>query len=308
MAVSARKLPQVKVGDLHLTAVAKETVAQVGDNDLPGLSAEMAYHSVLTLFPFLLFLAGMTAVLNQVFGIENFTDRLVDRMSEVLSGDATNVARSTIEQLQRSNGTGAALFGLLGSLWSGSAIMGSAMKGLNRIYDRKETRSMIPRKLIAVGLSIMFCGILLCATILVAAGEPIAGAIGDWLGFADTFKALVGVLVWPFGLSLVLLAVTLLYWLGPAGKNELRWVTIGAVIFGAGWALASAVFAFYVTNFNSYNDTYGSLGFGIIILVWLYWTNFLLLMGAQVNVIIEQIKDGPRNDIQPKSKTTQAQP
>ena len=302
------RLPEWRIGELNVKRLIKETVAQIGDNDIPGLAAEMAYHSALAFFPFLLFLAGLTAVMDQVFGVEDFTDRLVNQLGEVLSEDATNVSRSVIDDVRQSRGAGAAIFGLLGALWAGSAEIGSAMKGLNRIYDRKETRSMISRKLLAISLAIIFSLLLLAAVIVVGAGEVLARTVADELNAGDVAESILAVLAWPLSILLVVIAVAIVYWLGPAGESKLRWVTPGAGIFAVGWLLASAVFAVYISNFGTYNTAYGSLGAAIILLVWLYWSNLLLLMGAQVNSLIEQVREGPDNDIDPKPKTTQAQP
>jgi membrane protein len=302
------RLPDWSIGELNLKRLTKETVAQIGDNDIPGLSAEMAYHSALAFFPFLLFLAGMAAVLDQAFGIENLTQRLIDQLDEFLSADAAAVAESVINEVRQSQGTGAAVLGFIGALWAGSAVIGSAIKGLNRIYDRKETRPMIPRKLLSIGLAVVFSLMLLAAAILIGAGELIAEALTDRLGLGTRGESLFALLAWPLSVLLVVGAVALLYWLGPAGEKQFKWVTPGAGIFAVGWLLASAIFALYLSNFNSYTTAYGALGAVIILLIWLYWSNFLLLIGAQVNFLIEQVRTGPTNDIEPKPKNTEAQP
>ena len=86
MAAILDKLPDVHVGRLDVTSVVRETVREVSDDDVPGLAAEMAYHSILALFPFLLFLAGLTAVINRFFDVGNLTDRIVDRASDSTIG------------------------------------------------------------------------------------------------------------------------------------------------------------------------------------------------------------------------------
>ena len=302
------RLPDWSIGELNLKRLTKETVAQIGDNDIPGLSAEMAYHSALAFFPFLLFLAGMTAVLDRIFGIEDLTGRIVAQLGEVLSADATAVAEAVIEEVRQSQGTWAAIFGFIGALWAGSSVIGSAMKGLNRIYDRKETRPMIPRKLLSMGLAVVFSMLLLAAVILIGAGELIAEALTDRLGLGTRGESVFALLAWPLSVLLVAGAVALLYWLGPAGDKQFRWVTPGAGIFAVGWLLASAIFALYISNFDSYTTAYGTLGAMIILLIWLYWSNFLLLMGAQVNFLVEQVRAGPTNDVKTKPKNTEAQP
>ncbi|HUF53517.1 MAG TPA: YihY/virulence factor BrkB family protein [Dehalococcoidia bacterium] len=289
-----KSLPEWRVGGVDVTAVGRETVEQVGDNDLPGLSAEMAYHSTLALFPFLLFLAGLTAVVDAVFGIQNLTDRLVEQLGEIVSSDAHSVAESVVQEVRQSRGA------------SGSSVIGTAMKGLNRIYDLEEDRGMIKRKLVAVGLAMVFCGLLLMAAILVAGGEIIGGAIGDRIGLGDQASSLMGWLMWLLSVLLLVLAVTVLYWLGPAGEKRLRWVTPGAAVFAVGWVLASAIFAFVnyelrVLQQHVREHRRDDHHPGVVVL-----DEPDAPAGAQVNQIVENVRDN--GEVEPQRKTTQAQP
>ena len=144
------KLPDVHVGHFHLTSVVRDTLVEVSDDDVPGLAAEMAYHSILALFPFLLFLAGLTAVINRFVALGNLTDRIVDRASDILPEDATSLFRSFLDQIVKSRGEGALIIGLLASLWAASAAIGCVMKALNRAYDVQENRGFFARKAVAL--------------------------------------------------------------------------------------------------------------------------------------------------------------
>jgi membrane protein len=105
-------------------------------------------------------------------------------------------------------------------------------------------------------------------------------------------------MLWPLSLCLVVLAVALLYWVAPCREQPFRWVIPGALAFAVGWVAASVAFSLYVSNFGSYNRTYGSLSAVIILLVWLYWSCLLLLLGGQLNAVLErkerQGSSGPR--------------
>lgn len=307
MAPVEDKLPDVRVKDVNLTSVASDTVKEMGDNDIPGLAAEMAYHSTLAFFPFCLFLAGLTAII----GVNDMSDRVVAEIDKVVSSNGTNAVQSFVEELRQSEGTGAAILGLIAALWSGSSVIGTAMKGLNRIYNRKETRPMLQRKLLALTLSMFFCLMLVTATLVFALAEPIGSAVADGLGWSAVLGAVMVPALWFVSLMIVMLAVAVVYWMGVAGDKEFHWVTSGAAIFAIGWVIASSLFAFYVSNFNSYNDTYGSLGGIILLLVWLYWSNFLLLVGAQFNRTLEAVEKSPTNRVRDSggsAATTPAQP
>lgn len=101
----------------------------------------------------------------------------------------------------------------------------------------------------------------------------------------------------------------MLYWLGPSCEQLLRWVSIGALVFAVGWLIASAVINFYVSQFDSYNRIYGALGFVIILFVWFYWTNMLVLIGGQMNQILTRIdENGGPGEIKAEERGSQAQP
>jgi membrane protein len=285
------RLPDVQLGRLDLTQVAKATAREIGDDDVPGLAAEMAYHSILAIFPFLLFLAGVTSILEPVFGVGNLTDRIVEKASHVMPDDATSLLRSFTSEVVHSQGWGAIAVGLLGSLWASSAAVGVVMKALNRAYDVKEDRGFVHRKLVSVALTLGFAGFLIVATILISTGSVMAGGVGQALGWRSAVVQIWNWATLPAAVLLLMCGVAMLYWLAPNTKHEFRWVTPGSLLFAVGWLLASLLFALYISKFGSYNRTYGSLGAVIILLVWLYWTNLALLVGGELNAVLARRGD-----------------
>ncbi|MEX0749198.1 MAG: YihY/virulence factor BrkB family protein [Dehalococcoidia bacterium] len=291
MAIIGERLQHLRVGEFDVTGIARETAREVADDDVSGLSAEMAYHAILAIFPFLLLLAGLTSIVDNVFSVGNLTDRIVDKAAQVMPEDAVSVIRSFTQEVVNADGGIAIVVGLVGSLWAASSVIGSAMKALNRAYDVKEDRGLVRRKLIALALTFVFGGLMLAAAMLVATGGIIAGGVGEAVGWESQFVRLWNWVTLPAALMLVVLAVALLYWLAPNTGHQFRWITPGAALFAIGWVIASLAFAFYVANFASYNRTYGSIGAVIILLVWLYWTNFLLLVGGELNAVLARRHD-----------------
>jgi membrane protein len=291
MAILIDRLPQWRVGEVDVTGVVKETAREVGDDDVSGLSAEMAYHTVLAMFPFLLFLTGLTSIIDNVFSVGNLTDRIVDKAGQVMPEDATSVIRSFTNEVVNADGGMAIVLGLVGAVWASSSAIGSAMKALNRAYDVHEDRGFVRRKLVALGLTLLFGGLMLAAAMLVATGAIMAGGIGEALGWESQLVRLWNWLTLPAALLLVTVAVALLYWLAPNTGHQFRWITPGAVLFTTGWVIASLAFAYYVANFASYNRTYGSIGAVIILLVWLHWTSFILLVGGELNAVLARRHD-----------------
>jgi membrane protein len=291
MAAILERLPDVHVGRVDVSGIAKDTIAEVSDDDVPGLAAEMTFHALLSIFPFLLFLAGLTSIIDNVFGVGNLTDRIVNQASHVMPEDATSLLRSFTGEVVNSQGTWAIVIGLLGALWASSSAVGAAMKALNRAYDVKENRGFIKRKVVALALTVLFTGVIVVAALLLALGPLMAGGIGEALGWRQEFVTAWNWLTFPAALALVTLAVAILYALAPATDHQWRWITPGAALFVVGWVIASVVFTLYVSNFGSYNRTYGSLAAVIILLLWLYWSNMLLLIGGELNAVLARRND-----------------
>lgn len=291
MAVLIDRLPHVRLGGNDVTDIAKETAREVSDDDVPGLAAEMAYHSILALFPFLLFLAGLTSIIDNVFSVGDMTDRIIDKAGQVMPEDAQSVLRGFTDEVVNSDGKGAIVIGLIGALWAASGAVGSAMKALNRAYDVKEDRGFLRRKAVALGITMLFFGLLLAASILVATGQFMAGGIGSALGWERPFTLVYNALSLPAAVLVVGLAVATLYALAPNTEHQWRWVSPGAVLFIVAWTLGSLLFAYYVSKFGSYNRTYGSIGAVILLLVWLYWSNFILLVGGELNSVLAARED-----------------
>lgn len=303
-------LPEWRPGGLDLKGFLRETVAEIGDNDLPGVAAEMAFHSALAILPFLLFIAGLTAFSESTLGLGNLTERLSDRAREVWSDDAASVVESYMEELRQSQGIRAVLLGLIGMLWAGSNAIGAGMKGLNRIEDCREDRNMVKRKLLSVALAGIFGGLIVLAAVIIAAAPAVGSAAGGLFGVGSDAGEELGWLAWPLGFIAIIAAVASFYWIGPSCEQKIRWVSAGAVVFAAGWLLASAIFNVYVTNFDSYNRIYGALGLVIVVLGWLYWSNLLVLIGGQVNRILDRAheKGDGAQEIRERPRGSQAQP
>jgi uncharacterized BrkB/YihY/UPF0761 family membrane protein len=164
-----------------IVELGRRVVKDAAEADVPGMAAEMAYHSLFALFSLLLFLAGLTAVVDDLFGIENMRERLIGSAKDVLPENASVLIESFLTDVVDSRGQGALIFGLIGVGWSGSNLVGSAMKGLNRIARTNESRGMIERKLLAIGLALGLGGMIVAATIIVV----FHGALAN--GFADAF-------------------------------------------------------------------------------------------------------------------------
>jgi membrane protein len=268
--------------------VLQRTVREFNDDQATDVAAALTYYSVLAIFP------GLIALLSLV-GIFGQTQKSVDKIMEVLRpfvSDPTTLMtiHKAIEALAGSSGAGVGLaIGLLGALWSASGYVGAFSRAMNRVYEVDEGRPfwrMRPMQLIVTIITVVLCALAL--VILVVSG-PVTKSIGDVIGVGSDVQTVWNIAKWPVLLVIVVVVVALLYWATPNVRFEnFRIITVGALVAIVVWLVASVGFAFYVSNFGSYNKTYGSLAGVVVALLWLWLTNVALVFGAELDAELER--------------------
>jgi membrane protein len=286
MAAVLEKLPAVRVGGVDVKNIATETVRETLDDDAMTLAAAMTYHTVLAVFPFLLLLAGLTSIIDTVFNVPDLTQQIVDRASKSLPDDATSVFEGFVQDVVEGRGGTAIGIGLVGTLWAASSAMSMAIKAMNRAYDVKKDRGFVRDKSLAVALTVGFGTMLLAGTLMFALGDNIARWAGDGVGSEQEFQWAWNALTTLLAFALVGAGVLFMYWLAPNTDIQIKSVAPGAALFLSTWLIFSFLFGLYISNFGSYNRVYGSLAAVIILLIWMYWSNVLLLVGAELNAVM----------------------
>ncbi|MGX6510937.1 YihY/virulence factor BrkB family protein [Rhodococcus sp. SJ-2] len=267
--------------------VLRRTVGEFGRDQCTDLAAALTYYAVLSLFPALLVLVSLLGVFGQG---QNTVDTVLQMIEDVGPSSAVDTLRGPIEQLVQAPTAGFALIiGLLGALWSASGYVGAFGRAMNRIYEIEEGRpvwKLRPLMLLVTALALVAAGA--TALMLVVSG-PVARAIGEAVGLGDTAVTVWNIVKWPVMLALVVVIVAVLYYATPnVAQPKFRWVSLGSLIAIVVWILASVVFALYVSNFGSYNKTYGSLAGAVVFLLWLWITNLALLFGAEFDAELER--------------------
>ncbi|MGH7621362.1 MAG: YihY/virulence factor BrkB family protein, partial [Gemmatimonadaceae bacterium] len=289
MAAVLDKIPEWQVGHVDVTSIGKETVKEFLADDVMGLAAQMSYAAILAIFPFLILLAGVTSLVDRAFALPNLSDSILNHTSGVLPTDVQGTLRRFTDQISISTGGSwaAIALGLAGSAYSASSAVQTAVKALNRAYDAPP-RKFVRGHLVALELTGLFALMILAGTILFGSGAWFSGGVGGLLGWGAAFTALWNVLSPLLAIVLVTGAVALLYWQGPNTEVHLKRVLPGALLFVVGWIVFSVAFGYYIGHFGSYNKVYGSIAAVIVLLVWLSWTNTLLLIGGELNAVIER--------------------
>ena len=163
------------------------------------------------------------------------------------------------------------------------------MDASNNVWDAPEGRPIWKKIPVRLAITVVLLVLLTITALAIVFTGPVAQEIGDIIGLGDTFVTVWGIAKWPILLLIVSFMISLLYWACPNVKQPgFPWVTPGGLLAVVLWLAASALFAFYVANFSSYNKTYGSLGGVIVFLTWLWITNIIVLLGAEFNAEMER--------------------
>ena len=264
------------------------TVKGFKENKLNHWGAALTYYAVLSLFPALLVLVSLVGLFANPASV---TRVLTDTVSQLGPSSASKTFQGPIDSITAHRGTAGILFvvGIVSALWAASGYVSAFTDASNSIYEVGEGRPFW--KLKPLQVAITFVLILLAAFValaLVLTG-PIVGALGSSLGIGDTALTIWRYVKWPAMIVLVLVIFGVLYYATPNARvSGVRWVTAGALLALAVWIVASLVFAIYVSNFSSYDKTYGTLGGVVVFLIWMWITNMAILLGAQFNAETER--------------------
>jgi len=275
--------------------VLKRTVKEFKEDNLTDWAAALTYYSVLAIFPALIVLVSVLGLVG-----DSATQPLIDNLGTVAPGPAKDIFTSAIENLQGDQGAAGVLFvvGLLAALWSASGYVAAFMRASNAIYDIEEGRPIWKTLPVRVALTLVLLTLLAISTIAVVLTGGLAEKVGDLIGLGSTAVDVWNIAKWPVLLVVVSFMFALLYWAAPNVKHPgFRWISPGGVLAVIAWLIASGAFALYVSNFSSYNKTYGALGGVVVFLVWLWISNIVILLGAEFNAELEReraIEDGMR--------------
>jgi len=264
----------------------KRVWAEIQEDDVFGRAAQLAYYFLLALFPLLFFLTSVIGVLlGSGTGLRH---SLFNYLSKVLPGSAFTVVDTTMYEVSTASSGGKITFGILAALWAASNGMGAITEALNVAYDVKESRPWWKQRLVAIKLTVMLSVLIISALILLLYG----GQIADWLahvfGLGGAFSIAWKIIQWPLVLLFILLSFALIYYEAPDLRDQKwTWLTPGSAIGVVLWLLVSFAFKVYLHFFDSYSKTYGSLGAVIILMLWLYLTGAAILIGGEINSVIE---------------------
>ena len=268
-------------------AMAKAIYSRFNEVQVTDRAAALTYYSILSLFPALIVVVSLLALLGQY---PQTYESIVNTLHDAAPGTAVNTIDTALRDALSNRGNAGVLLivGLVLALYSASGAMGAAMRALEAINHAKSGRDFLPNLGVRLGLTVLCTLLVLVAFLAVVVAGPLFGSIADAAGFPSFVKGLVGYLRWPIGVLALLSAFAIVYALGPRrtpkrDERSLRSVLPGAAVGTGLWFIVSLGFTFYVAHFGSYDKTYGTLGALISLLIWLWLGNLAFLVGALFN-------------------------
>ncbi len=250
-------------------------VRDMEKNHTMAFAAALAYYFVLALFPFLIFLSAVVAYLP----LPDFFSQVMGLIARVVPASGMDPLRNLIKETVLSRHGRLLTFGILFTLWSASSGFTALIDALNTAYDVSETRRYWKTRSLAVGLTFSVGCLLVMALGLLLVGPTLSARLTEAIGMGHLWPYV----RWAVAIGCTILAVELLYFVAPNMNYRFESTLPGALIAVGGWIGLSYLLGIYFHEFSAYSKGYGSLGVALAFSIWLYWTGFLVLIGAQLN-------------------------
>jgi membrane protein len=256
-------------------------------DQVPHHAAALTYYSLMSLFPALLLGVALLGLLGQEGLIGDAADYL---RSAGAPSDTVNAITAALNSAREQRGTAvtALVLGSATALYGASGAFGAVGLALNHIWRVEEGRGFVKHKAQNLAWTLLLVLLVLVTFVLIFLGGGLANDVLGVIGLGDTAASLWRILRWPAALLVTMLIYAIVYFAAPNVEiRQFRFITPGAVFGVVAWILASALFFVYASNFSSYGATYGSFATIVVLLVWIWLTNLVLLFGAELNAVID---------------------
>jgi membrane protein len=265
---------------------AKKVWAEIGSDEVFTWGSALAYAWIFAIFPFMIFLLTLAPYLPGTTK-QKAMDQIAHVTSSGIGGDAGGTVAKSLNDVMSHQKGGLLSIGLILALWGASGGMSMTMSALDKAYYVHCTRSYIKQRAIAIGLTVATVAIILLVIFLLPIGTGIIAYLAKHGHIALLGKILINVVRYVIALGLLFGVVSMIYYFGPCIKQKYHAITPGAIFTVVVWIVLGFAFAFYVTHFGNFNATYGALGGAIILLLFFYINAVVLVIGAEVNSVID---------------------
>src|SRR5918998_604844 len=273
--------------NLGLVEFFKLTFKEVSEDHVMAYAGNLTYKALFAIFPFFTFLLSLLGL----FDATNLVNTMLNKASGVLPPDALRFVEDQLLSITQSQAesafTLAAIVSILLALWGVSGAFRSVMEAMNVMYEVEEDRPFWKKYGISIFISLAVVVLMLTALGLVVFGSTVGGGLADVVGLGSAFQTVWSIAQWPILACIVLFAFAVIYYFAPAAKQRWSWISPGSILAFAFWLAFSLLFSLYVGTFGSYNETYGSLAGVIILMLYIYYSATIMLIGAEMNQVIE---------------------
>jgi membrane protein len=282
--------------NLGLVDFSKLTYKEMNEDHVMAFAGNLTYKGLFAIFPFFTFLLSLLGVFNAT----DLVNVMVDKLSGIAPQSATRFIEGQLLSITQSQAESAFTFGaivsILLALWGISGAFRSVMEAMNVMYEVEEDRPFWKVYGLSIFMSLAVIVLLVGALVLVIFGESIGVRVADLVGLGSLYATLWSIVQWPVVALVVLFAFALIYYFAPAVKQRFRWISPGSILAFVFWLIFSLLFSLYTSIAGSYNETYGSLAGVIVLMLYVYYSALIMLIGAEVNQVIEWHIPGGKNE------------
>ena len=275
--------------NLGLVDFVKLTYKEIGEDHVMAFAGNLTYKGLFAVFPFFTFLLSLLGIFNAT----DLVTTMLNKLSGVTPQSAIEFIKGQLLSITQSQAQSAFTFGaiisILLALWGVSGAFRSVMEAMNVMYEVEEDRPFWKVYGISIFMSLAVVVLLIGALVLVVFGQSIGVTVADLVGFGSVFATAWGILQWPVVACVVLFTFALIYYFAPAAKQRFRWISPGSILAFVFWLIFSLLFSLYASTLggSSYNETYGSLAGVIVLMLYVYYSALIMLVGAEMNQVIE---------------------
>ena len=263
-----------------IASFVKKIYVKILENEIPALGAQLTYYYLLSFFPFLIFLLTLLSYTKITDG------NILKNYSHLIPNSAYNIIMDIIDQAAKARSETLLSFSMLATIWAASIGVSAITRGMNKAYRQKESRSFWKVKGLALLFTLLIALVLVLTLVMLVLGETLGNYLFSQLGISRFFSY-----TWQVARHVVPLLAMFFLLLNinryiPDYKLSFKDVVPGVAVSTAGWIILSLVFSYYVNNYAQYPKTYGHIGGVIALLIWLYWSNVVILVGGEINAAI----------------------
>jgi membrane protein len=270
-------------------SILKKAIVDTGRNHTMAFAAGLSYYFMLSLFPALIALSAVVGFLP----VPDLFNQILTLMARFVPADSMGVVRQIVHDVISPHRGALLSFGLIGSLWTASSGFASMIEALNVAYNVPETRPFWKTRGLAMLMTFGIGGLLLAALGVMLVGPRFGEWMAGVLHLSFLWARVWPVLRWVISGAFIVAAVESMYFLAPNVRQRFGHTLAGAVFAVAAWLGLSFALGIYFQSFANFNRTYGTLGGVFALMTWLYWSSFVILLGAEINgAVLQASGDG----------------